>query len=528
MATFTKGSVISTATASDFDCSANLAEDHPYKKLLQDALAADDADLERYQCVVQGASRDGVPILFFAPRLGFANDINLPSAQKDRELKRMLLHFIKKANSVVTGPFIMIYGHTPLTILSQQPIIYKYYKMLPREYKKNLLHLYIVHPNFLMRSFFEIGVRWFVSDKFYKKLHFINNIAELQHAVGVRGMPLPPLWVQNEDEDNDYMSEKFIESARKKEAKGAALQAMSVPAKAGGGAIMDKNGAAPGKVNFSPSILDSFVPQLGTTGLIDRCCHFIRANPEGLKRNGIFRLSGDNVVLSAVKRRLGSANREHLQCIYIGVDDPRLAENRGSSGAPSTSSTGFVPASVIVTDVDTVTNILKVSLRMLADPLIPAAQYSALIEATQHFNSDKNEEAWQGALSTIEASLPEEHAKTLDHLLLFLSEITLESEANKMDGENLARIFSPTLFQQHLDSKEGADPMVVFAEVNMGAKVIKKMIEMRVAAKHESLRTGLNQKMMNRLTLSGGLRNRAKSDIERSIQCDESSSEEEA
>jgi hypothetical protein len=70
--------------------------------------------------------------------------------------------------------------------------------------------------------------------------------------------------------------------------------------------------------------------------------------------------------------------------------------------------------------------------------------------------------------------------------------------------------------------------MVVFAEVNMGAKVIKKMIEMRVAAKHESLRTGLNQKMMNRLTLSGGLRNRAKSDIERSIQCDESSSEEEA
>ena len=513
------GARISTATAADVDCSADLPDEHPYKKLLADARAADDADLERYLCVIQGISKDGVPILLFAPRLGFANDINLPQAQKDRELKRMLLHFIKKANSVVTGRYIMIYAHTPLTILSQQPIIYKYYKMLPREYKKNLLHLYIVHGNFLMRSFFEIGVRWFVSDKFYKKLHFIPSIAELQRIVGVCGLALPPLFVQNEDDENDFMTEKAIDIAKKAQVKACA--------KAGAGSA-----AAAVKINTAASIKDTFVPALGTTRLIDRCCTYIRNSPEGLKKLGLFRLSGDNNMLSAARRRLASGNVDHMQCIYIGTDDPAFQEGSAASArdmSPSTPSSSFVPSSILVTDVDTVTNILKVSLRMLGDPIIPLSQYAALIEATKQYTSTKDDDIWVNTIKSIHATLPIEHAATIDHLMSFLSEVTQYSEVNKMDAENLARIFSPTFFQQHL--KEDADPMVVFAEVNMGAKILKKLIEMHAAAAVDQV-ADLNQKMINRLTVSGGFRGgergRTKSQIEHIIDadCEESSEEE--
>ncbi len=492
---------ISSARPADTDCSAELAEDHPYKKLLADARAADDADLERYKCVVQGKSKDGLPILFFAPRLGFANDLTLPQAQKDRELKRMMLYFIKIANSIVPGPYIMIYAHTPLTILSQQPIIYKYYKMLPREYKKNLLRLYIVHPNFLMRSFFEIGVRWFVSDKFYKKLHFVKTISELQDLVGINAVACPPLFFQNEDEDFSFMTEKAVEAAQKAHSKS-----------------LKKHGEVeegPQILTYAPPLKDLFEPILGTTALIHRCCEYLRATGDGIKRKGLFRLSGDNVMLSAAKRRMKSGVLTHYHSIYIGEEDPRLYRQGSALRHSNDNSDGkFVPASLVITDVDTVANVLKVSWRLWADPVISLPIYTDLIAAATQHNENKDEVAWSAAIMTCQAAMPKEQAATLDHLMAFLAEVSQESATNNMDAENLARIFSPTFFQHFIDTKKDPSPGAVFAEVTLGAKILKRMIEMHMKDQVVSF----NEKMLNRLTINGSAgRQKALSKIEMDI-----------
>jgi len=509
MAEFTGRAFVSSATAADTDCSADLQDDHPYKQLLADARESKDADLERFNCVQHGKSKDGIPILFFAPRLGFGNDLNLPSAQKDRELKRMMLLFIKKANSVVTGPYIMVFAHTPLSILSQQPIIYKYYKMLPREYKKNLLHLYVVHPNFLMRSFFEIGVRWFVSDKFYKKLHFIKTIAELQGVVGTSAVQFPPLFIQNEDEEFHFMTDKVIESAQKSHAKKNPTDTRTV-------------------MKHAPSLVDLYDPAVGTTRLIDQCCKFIRSSPDGLKRKGIFRMSGDNVTLSAVRRRMASGNALHYGKIYIGENDPLLLAENVSKAAGANADSSFSPANVVVTDVDTVANVLKVSLRMWAEPVISMSHYTRLVDATTAYNESKDEEVWCKAIREIKSTMLLEHAAVLEHLMRFLAEVTLEAETNNMDAENLSRIFSPTLFQQHIDAKQNTSPMAVFAEVTFGAKILRQMIEMYAQGASEKV-LSLNNKMIDRLTLNGGFRERGLSKIERAIaaEADEDSEEEE-
>jgi len=509
MAEFTGRAIVSSATAADHDCSADLAEDHPYRKLLAEAREQEDSDLERYNCVQHGRSKDGIPILFLAARLGFGNDINLPQAQKDRELKRVMLLFIKKANSVVTGPFIMVYAHTPLSILSQQPIIYKYYKMLPREYKKNLLHLYIVHPNFLMRSFFEIGVRWFVSDKFYKKLHFIKTISELQEAVGTSAVQFPPLFIQNEDEEFNFMTDKVVESAQKSHSKKNPHDAATV-------------------LKHAPSLVELFDPALGTTRLIARCCDYIRSSPEGLKKSGIFRMSGDNVTLSAVRRRMASGSVSRYLKIYVGADDPLLlADNEMAKAAGVKADSAFVPANVVITDVDTAANVLKVSLRMWADPVISMSHYSRLIGATTAYNESKDVDVWCEAIKEITSTMLLEHQAVLEHLMRYLAEVTMESKVNNMDAENLARIFSPTLFQQHIDAKNEGNTMAVFAEVTLGAKILRQMIEMHV--KHASQKVlSLNEKMINRLTLNGGFRERGLSSIERTIAASTEAEDEES
>ena len=137
-------------------------------------------DLERSQCIMTGMTSNGVPILAFIPLLGFEKLNCVTQEDKDRTLKRMLLLFIKSADKIVQRGYILVFAYTALSILSQIPLVYKYYKMLPRSYKKNVRKLIVLHPAYLIRSFFEVGVRWFVKSKFYRKLHFLDSVVEVQ------------------------------------------------------------------------------------------------------------------------------------------------------------------------------------------------------------------------------------------------------------------------------------------------------------------------------------------------------------
>ena len=309
-----------------------------YHSILEEAAETEMADLERSGCVSVGLdSIRQEPVLMFIPSLGFAR-----ADKSDATLRRMLLLFIRTADSIVKQSFSICYAHTSLSILSQQPLVYRYYKMLPRAYKKNLQKLYVLHPTQLIRVFFEMGVRWFISDKFYRKLFFVDNIANLQRIVPPALCPLPHALIKQED---------------------------------------DETGRKPGGTVLPLPM--SFDASLGTTKLIHQCCEYIRQH--GLQRKGIFRISGDEVALILVKTRVQATSYRAAtdRTVIIGATGDNealppqsekggLAESAGSArnnGVAGGGNPGL--GSVVVTCVDTVAQVLKMLLRSLPEPLVP-------------------------------------------------------------------------------------------------------------------------------------------------------------
>jgi len=334
-----------------------------YQNLLDEAAETNMSDLESCGCVGLGCDSEQRPVLMFIPKLGFTR-----VDKTDATLRRMLLLFIKTADAVVKQPFSICYAHTTLSILSQMPLVHRYYKMLPRPYKKNLQKLYVLQPTQIIRVFFEMGVRWFVSEKFYRKLIFIDSIYNFQRQVPPVLCQVPHALIKLEDDDNGL--------------KGTGVVA---------------------------PLAASFDPALSTTRLIHQCCEYIRY--KGLTRKGIFRISGDEVALTVVKSRVQQTSYKHdvdNTSVIIGeesgvfVYEAALAASASGSSSGSSSSSAIggaffykgeagedgagrskpsssekdkdkaaVISAVVVTCVDTTAQVLKMLLRSLPEPLIP-------------------------------------------------------------------------------------------------------------------------------------------------------------
>ena len=58
--------------------------------------------------------------------------------------------------------------------------------------------------------------------------------------------------------------------------------------------------------------------------------------------------------------------------------------------------------------------------------------------------------AWRSIVTSSMDSMPSEHRKLFTYVLDFLSEVALEAETSTMDADNLARIFSPTFFENKI------------------------------------------------------------------------------
>src|SRR6185312_6507252 len=114
--------------------------------------------------------------------------------------KKMLLLFLKKANEIVGQNYSVVYAHTNIDIINQYPLIYKFYSLLPRTYKKNLLKMYIIHPNVGIKMFFEFA-RVFLSQKFYQKLSLVEHILDFQRIVPPTQLALPLKFLFKEDEE---------------------------------------------------------------------------------------------------------------------------------------------------------------------------------------------------------------------------------------------------------------------------------------------------------------------------------------
>lgn len=347
---------------------SNLEASEEYQRLLEESRRENLIDLENSMSIATGIDKVGNKVIVLIPSIVFKS-----TKDYDTQLRRMLLLFVKTAHNIVQGPYTLVYAHCHLPIFSQQKIAFQVHKMLPREYKKNLAKLIVVHPTFLIKAFFET-VKWFISEKFYSKLSFIASIAELQTIIPPAQMPLPPQFLAIEDDQKGLVRAHFM---------------------------------TPLNLTFEPS--------LGTTPLIHKCAEYIKQTGDGFRTSGIFRLAGDQIQEDLVKMRLYGQPPDKIGAyIMIGInDDSHSQAQRGGFG-------GTIPqlSTVVLTDIHTVASVLKISLRDLEEPLFTFSIYDRLMDFARQFDRDPDSpEEYDEALDQLLKTMPECNYRTLQHLI---------------------------------------------------------------------------------------------------------------
>ncbi|KAJ1443997.1 Rho GTPase activation protein [Ochromonadaceae sp. CCMP2298] len=426
---------------------------------LKEAQSTDLTDIERTGCVVIGNDMKNNPVIVLIPVLGVNSGEKL-----DVSYRKMLLLFIRKANELVGTTYSVLYAHTNVDIINQYPLIYKFYAVLPRAYKKNLHKMYVIHPNVAIRMFFEFA-RVFLSHKFYSKLVLLESVLDFQRVIPPTQMQLPSKFLKKEDEIRGL---KFH--------------------------------------GTMAELADSFVASLGTSFLMHTCAQFLRENG-GLQTKGLFRISGDEAEATLAKVRLQyggrkstayteritpSANRNSLLIGDLSLlttrpltlDRKPPADLRLKQGAAPSSATAGVlreearpdesPNSVVVlSSVHTVAHLFKASIGTLARPLVSHECYTAMIDTTRRCEASGGlNQQWERNIATAIAQLPHEHISTLVYAIQFLREVSSESVLNAMDSSNLAIVFAPTLFRPDM-----IDPMKAVMEMKLSKTIIKEMID---------------------------------------------------
>ncbi|CAK9252798.1 unnamed protein product [Sphagnum jensenii] len=355
-----------------------------YERALREAEVVDLTRVIKSGCVTIGQDPQGYPVIAFIPTIGF--DFGEKS---DETLHQIYLLFIKLAHPIVTsGPYSIVYSRKSTDW--RKPLVYDYYLMLPEKEKKNLKKLYVISPQMGIRMFFTI-TRMFLSAEFYSKLVFIENIAEFQRIIPPKMIILPYNFLNSEDADRGLKSSGI---------------------------------AVPLSLDYDPTYC--------TTSIMQRCVRFLRNNG-GLRKVGIFRVAGNENQLSLVRVRLQppiyftkTQMRAYMNSIIIGLEDTDYRANertgtaqpRKKSGAVLNDDVSYNLSTVVITEIESVAQTLKLSLRTLAEPLITFKAFDVLMRITQIFDRKQcSKEKWQTEVGAIIKSMPVEHRNTLCYLL---------------------------------------------------------------------------------------------------------------
>ncbi|KAJ3342575.1 RalA-binding protein 1 [Gonapodya sp. JEL0774] len=148
-------------------------------------------------------------------------------------------------------------------------------------------------------------------------------------------------------------------------------------------------------------------PEVDLPALVVRCLQFIEDN--ALSEQGLYRIS---------------ASQSAVQRLKAAFDDGNDVD---------------INAMTDIVDPHTVAGCLKLYIRELPEPLIPATQAKAL-------NSVKpNSPTLNAELISAFSKLPRANLSLISHLLLHLQKVTFNAEENKMPPSNLAIVFGVTL-----------------------------------------------------------------------------------
>lgn len=309
---------------SEFDAeapasSAESAKDDSegYIQHLEEAKNADFADIERCKAITIGReSESGQPIILFIPKL--ALDANL--GEENAVLRRVLLYFIKMTDQVVRESYKLVYCHSSVSVLQQRSLIYQYYQIIPRRYKKNLKSLFVINPQFGIRLFFEF-TRVFISKKFYAKLRFCQDIASFQREVPVKDVSLPIQFIRSEDTEKGLVADRSTGIG---------------------------------------TLENCYCPEFGSPYFLFRCVSFLRSEGRILKE-GLFRLPGDHLVAGMVRARLQHYYRPGSTASSSSIAFHKCQVLIGADDAADTSFVADGVPAICITDVDTVATVMGVA-----------------------------------------------------------------------------------------------------------------------------------------------------------------------
>lgn len=137
-----------------------------------------------------GVDASGRSVFVFTPRCAFEDD---DGKKGELMLRRMFLYFLWTMREHVREPYCVVYCHTRMSWFSKKHFqwLRNMYKLLGRDFRKNLKAMYVVHHTRLVKLAFFMA-RPFLSKKFYEKLNFVK-VCELEAAVTPAMLRLPQL-----------------------------------------------------------------------------------------------------------------------------------------------------------------------------------------------------------------------------------------------------------------------------------------------------------------------------------------------
>ncbi|KRT86779.1 CRAL-TRIO domain containing protein [Oryctes borbonicus] len=108
----------------------------------------------------------------------------------DYVMDNLFLYVLWTLERLVTEDYVLIYLHGAATRLPSFTWLKRCYQMVGRKLRKNLTHLYIVHPTLWIKTMLFMA-KPFISSKFYRKITFVGSLKELKARVPLECAAVP-------------------------------------------------------------------------------------------------------------------------------------------------------------------------------------------------------------------------------------------------------------------------------------------------------------------------------------------------
>ncbi|VEN60211.1 unnamed protein product [Callosobruchus maculatus] len=108
----------------------------------------------------------------------------------DYVMDNLFLYVLWTLERLVTDDYVLVYLHGGATKLPSFGWLKRCYHMVSRKLRKNLSHLYIVHPTLWIKTMLFMA-KPFISSKFYRKISYISTLRELTVRVPIEIAAIP-------------------------------------------------------------------------------------------------------------------------------------------------------------------------------------------------------------------------------------------------------------------------------------------------------------------------------------------------